>query len=222
MKYVLSTILILTFPFLQHTVHAQSINWRSFNKDTKRLFNLNAGFDYGVTIALGYGQRIKTSLPVVLNAELSIPAGGKVLDDFKTKLGGQTELLRLNRFSATIKAYGVFRRYESEYVRLLNFGSEISAVIGLYTPTWYVSGEAGFDKAIVTHVKHLSAMREAYPDIKDGWYVPTGGNFFYGLQVGRSFRKQDIYLRAGKTMAQDFRNTSSIPLYFQVGFNSRF
>jgi hypothetical protein len=132
------------------------------------LINLNVGFDYGATIGIGYGHKLNTKLPLVLNMEYSFPAGQKLFDDFKTKLGGQAEVLRLNNFSTTLKAYGIFRRYESESARLINFGSEFSSLFGYYKPTWYVAGELGFDKAITTHVKHGAIMKENYPGIQDG------------------------------------------------------
>ena len=37
---------------------------------------------------------------------------------------------------------------------LLNFGSDMSGIIGYYRAHFFVAGEAGFDKAIVTHFKH--------------------------------------------------------------------
>ena len=117
---------------------------------------------------------------------------------------------------------GIFRRYESEYVRLVNFGSEFSTAIGYYKPRWYTAAEFGFDKAIITHFKHDNTIREYYPEIQDWWYIPTGGNFFYGLQVGYSFKSCDLYLKGGKTITQDFKTTAMIPFYVNVGFNKRF
>ena len=35
-------------------------------------------------------------------------------------------------------------------------------------------------------------MRENHPGIRDGWYVPTAGNFSYGMQAGFSARKLDV------------------------------
>ncbi|UPT69864.1 MAG: hypothetical protein M0D53_12065 [Flavobacterium sp. JAD_PAG50586_2] len=105
--------------------------------------------------------------------------------------------------------------------RFLNFGSEFSALAGLYKPKWYVAGELGFDKAITTHVKHSELAQEYYPDIKNGWYIPRGGNFLYGLHSGVSFKKNDLTLKFGKVIQEDFKTEPTIPFYFQLGLNRK-
>jgi hypothetical protein len=66
-------------------------------------------------------------------------------------------------------------------------------------------------------------MRAYYPAIKDGWYVPSGGNYYYGIQgsktIGESF---DLSLRLGATNAQDDDEDAVLPFYLQLGFGVRF
>jgi hypothetical protein len=103
---------------------------------------------------------------------------------------------------------------------MLNFGSDLSGNIGYYRSKWFIAGEVGFDKAIITNFKHSKVYRDQYPGVADGWYEPaTGGNFYYGLQAGFSFKNQDIYMKAGKLLRQDFKTTPFIPFYFQLGYN---
>src|SRR5688572_31408225 len=52
-------------------------------------------------------------------------SGEKLLDDFKTKIGGYTRLYEVGNFMFSAKIHGVFRRYENSSVRLLNFGGDI-------------------------------------------------------------------------------------------------
>ena len=200
---------------------AQNINWRSFNGEQTHLVSLNVGWDFASTIGVGYGYKLKASIPIMLSVDFSLPFGENLLDDFKVKLGGQAELLTLGNFSATVKASGIFRRYENSVARLLNFGSEFSGVVGYYQPRWHAAAEFGFDKAITTHINHSALTRERYPAIKDGWYVPTGGNFFYGIDVGYSFESYDIHSKIGKTVTQDRKTTAWIPFYLQMGVNLR-
>ena len=111
----------------------------------------------------------------------------------------------------------------NDFVRLVNFGSDMSGIVGYYRPKWFVAGEFGFDKAIVTHFRHSKAYKDQYPGVVDGWYEPaTGGNLYYGLQAGFSFRKQDIFLRAGKILTQDYKTTPMVPIYGQLGYNIKF
>src|SRR5690606_28578105 len=99
------------------------------------------------------------------------------------KIGGHINWFEKNNFRANTKIQGVFRRYGNDFVRLLNFGSDMSATIGYYKPKWFAAGEFGFDKAIVTHFLHSDMYKNNFSEAIDGWYEPsTGGNFYYGLQ----------------------------------------
>ncbi|MEO8147302.1 MAG: hypothetical protein ABI723_06685 [Bacteroidia bacterium] len=222
MKNTRFIIIAIIFYFTLNFSSAQNINWRSLSDEQTNLINLNVGWDYSSTIGIGYGHKLKTKIPIVVNGEFSMPFGNNLLDDFKTKLGGQAELLKVGNFSATAKVYGIYRRYENDFARLQNFGSEFSGVIGYYKPKWHIAGEFGFDKAIATHVKHSAIIKEYNPGLQSGWYVPTGGNFFYGIQTGISFKSNDAYLKIGKTVTEDFKSTATIPFYFQIGINRRF
>ena len=224
MKTLIKIIIISGLILSIRSVNAQTINWASLKEENKHIVNASFGLEYGVIYGLGYGYQIKTRLfPIVVNIEYSFPSGNKIFDDFKTKIGGQIRWIEYHGFQFSTKIHGVFRRYENDFVRLVNFGSDMSGIIGYYRPKLFVAGEVGFDKAIVTHFKHSKAYKDQYPGVVDGWYEPaTGGNFYYGLQAGFSFRKQDIYLRAGKILTQDFKTTPMVPIYGQLGYNIKF
>ncbi len=218
----INTIVLLVILLVANICTAQQINWKNFKDGKTHVAGVYAGWDYGMEAGICYGQKLKTKVPIFANIEFSSPFGNQVLDDFKTKLGGQVQVVKLNNFIVTGKAYGVFRRYENEMVRLLNFGSEFSADLGYYRNKWYLAGEAGFDKAISTHIKNSKTMKSNYSNSVDGWYVPTGGNFNYGIISGYTFRSNDIYLKFGKRVTQDFKVAPTVPLYLQLGYNRRF
>ena len=59
-----------------------------------------------------------------------------------------------------------------------------------------------------------------YSNVKDGWYEPaTGGNFYYGLQTGFSFKQIDLTFKIGKVISQDLKTTPLIPYNAQLGVN---
>jgi len=206
------------------SVNAQTINWASLKEENKHIVNVNMGLDYGFTYGLGYGYQFKTWVfPTIANIEYSNPSGEKKLDDFKTKLGIHIRLVEFNNFQLSAKIQGVFRKYESDMVRLVNFGSDMNVMAGYYRKIWFFAAEGGFDKAIVTHFKHSQKAEDRFPGVVGGWYLPaTGGNYYYGLQTGFSFWKNDIYLKAGKVINQNLRTTPMLPFYAQVGYNLRF
>ena len=216
------TIISLVLLILSKISFSQQVNWRAFKEGQQHIINVNMGIDYGTTFGLGYGYKLKTKIPLIANIEYSFPGGKTMFDDFKTKFGGQAEVLKMGNFSTTLRVYGVFRRFENESARFLNFGSEFSTAFGYYKLKWYVAGEIGFDKAITTNVKHSQWAHENNPDIQDGWYLPTGGNFSYGIQSGISFNSNDLYMKLGKLITQDFKTSPYLPYYLQVGYNRRF
>lgn len=219
-KYLLSmTALIIPVLFSS----AQTINWNGFKKEQRHIVNFNVSSDYGLNLGAGYSYRLRSIFPIVFNAEYSYPSGKNITDDFKTKIGGQILWFRTGNFHFSTKVQGIFRRYENDYARLLNFGSELSGTAGFYKRKWFVAGELGFDKAIVTHFRHTDLYKQNYPGVQDGWFEPpAGGHFYYNLQTGYSANKFDIYIKAGKMVQEDLKSAPLLPVYAQVGLNIKF
>jgi len=222
MKRPLITAVCLLLTCLVRTTEAQTLNWNAPDS-ARHIVSANFGLDYGVSFGLGYGYRLRTTLPIVLNAKLSMPSGHQVFDDFKTEIGGQIRLLNYRNFVGALSIYGIYRRYETDFVRLQNFGSNLKGTFGYYKPRWFVAAEVSFDKAIVTHFKHSQAFRnEVYADVADGWYEPaTGGNFLYGLQGGYTLGSVDLTLNLGRVITQDFSTSPLLPFYAAFGVNVR-
>ncbi len=221
LKSLSLTILVLLL--FVNTNFSQTINWKALDK-TKQIISSNFGLDYSVFFALGYSYKLKTKLPMILNVSFSKPSGKELLDDFKSKIGGQIEWFNKSNFVGSVGVYGIRRRYETKYIRLQNFGSEIKGTFGYYKPKWFFAADVGFDKAIVTHFKHSKEFKEEiFENVTDGWYVPsTGGNFSYGFLTGFTLNKADLTLNAGKVISQDFRTAPVLPIYLILGFNYKF
>lgn len=222
MKKVKYLLIVLVLFFVTQT-EAQVINWASLKKEQKNIVNINAGAEYGLIYGAGYAYQLKTKKPLLINLAYSFPSGNKLTDDFKTKAGAELLLYHTANFGFSVKLQGIFRRFENSYVRLLNFGSDLSGVFGYYKKKWFAAGELGFDKAIVTNFKHSSAFKANFPGVQDGWFDPsTGGNLYYGIRTGLSFKRNDLYLRAGKLTQQDFKTSPLLPFYTEIGVNFRF
>lgn len=201
-----------------HT-NGQSLNWTRLDSTHRHFIGANAGAEYGMVYGLSYGYKItQGSIPVIAGLDVSAPSGKNLIDDFKVRAGGQIRWIKAGNFQLTTQLYGVFRRTENDYVRILNFGSDFAGVIGYYRTKWYVSGMFGFDKAIVSEFKHKPAYLDQFPGAVDGWYEPTtGGNFYYGLEAGYSFKGCDLYVKAGQLVTQDWKTSPLLPYYGKVG-----
>lgn len=219
MKHLFLTCLALLG--LTSIVHAQTLNWRALKTDQKNILHVQAGWEYGLTYGLGYSRQFSVFVPVVAGVEYSAPVGENLSDDFKIRMGGQAEVLHAGAFSATVKLYSPFRRFQNHLATLVSFGGELTGMAGFYRSNWFVAAEFGFDKAIATHVQHSRASIESYGGRQSGWYVPTGGNYNYGVQGGFSFRRNDFSLRIGKMISQGFKTQPFIPFVAQLGYVRR-
>jgi len=203
--------------------YSQNVNWRSLREDQRNAIQFNIGYDFGATAQLGYSRSLTIIKPVIVGLDYSFPMGRDLFDDFKVRFGGQVEIVEIDGFSATIKISSIFRRYQTELVRIESFGSDFALLAGYYTPTWWVAGECGFDKSITSHLTHSDIMRAMFPAIRDGWYVPTGGHYYYGIQAGKTLGESfDLSLRLGATRAQGNDEDAVLPLYLQLGLGMRF
>jgi hypothetical protein len=203
--------------------HSQNINWRSLGEDQRNVVQLNFGYDFGVTAQLGYSRSFTLVRPVVVGLDFSVPMGNVLVDDFKVRMGGEVEIVQAGAFSATIKIASNFRRYQTQLVRIVSFGSDFALLAGYYRTTWYAAGEFGFDKSIATNLKNSDILRAYFPEIRDGWYVPTGGHFYYGIQGGKTLGESlDLSVRLGGTRAQKRDEKAVLPYYAQLGLGVRF
>lgn len=218
-----SMIAIAVTMILVDTGHSQNVNWRSLRDDQRNVVQFSAGYDYGATAQFGYSRTLNIFTPALVGVEYSMPMGSDLFDDFKVLLEGRIEIVEIAGFSATMKIASVFRRYQTDLVRIESFGSDFGILVGYCRPTWAVAGEWGFDKAITTHVTHSQTMKAVYPAIRDGWYVPTGGHHYYGVHASKTIGESvDLALRLGFTNAQENDADAVLPLYLQVGLGVRF
>lgn len=215
-KIIAITVLSL---FSANSIFSQNINWKNLKDEDKHILNINTGWEYSFIYGIGYGYKLETETPIIIEASFSFPSGETIFDDFKTKIGGQINVYNIDNIQFNASIHGSYRRTENPLAVLQNFGCDINTVIGYYKPKWFLAGEIGFDKAIVTHFKHSNIYKEVYPNVKNGWYEPaTGGNFNFGIQTGYSFNRSDLTLRAGKVMTEDFKTSPLIPFYAQLGY----
>lgn len=221
MKTVVKTLLVAAA--LAEAAYSQNINWRSLREDQRNILQFTMGYDFGATAQLGYNRAFTLIRPVVVGVDFSVPMGDVLVDDFKARIGGQVEVVDVGGFSLTAKISSPFRRYQTQMVRIVSFGADLGLVAGYYRSTWYAAGEFGFDKSVATYLKNSDVMKAYYPAIRDGWYVPTGGNFYYGIQGGKTIGDTfEVSLRLGATYAQFDDENAVLPYYAQLGLGMRF
>lgn len=217
-------ILIITLLlFFKNATHAQIINWGSMGVDDQHIINAKVGLEHGLIFGVGYGYHHYSKIPIVANIQFSLPSGKNLTNDFKTTAGVNVRLFKIKNIHFATNINGVFRKYQNSFVRILDFGCDLSAIVGYYKPKWFIAAEVGFDKAIINHYKHSSSYSKYFPEVQNGWFDPSaGGNFYCDLQTGISIKKHDINLKFGIIITQDFKTKPTIPFIASLGYNFKF
>jgi len=223
MKNILFKIILLLgvgLPF-QTTIEAQVYNFANLKKN---IIHTSFGVDFGFTTNVGYAQFFHLmDRKIALGIDLSIPTGRTLFDDYKIKLGSQFEIYNFHNFKALGRFYGNYRRVDNGGYLANSFGADIAMLFGYYSQKWHLAGELGFDKAIITHLRHDAWYIEQYRMAQTGWYHTTAGHLFIGLQTGYSMQKLplDWRFKMGIYKTQSWKN-STLPFYGSLGINYKF
>ncbi len=157
-----------------------------------------------------------------LGAEVGVAAADFDTRDFRVRMQARTSLVRWRSLRLVGSAAFITRGTENSIYRAINFGSDFTGAAGLYRQRWFLAGEFGFDKAIITYLKQSDWYRTYfYPDAKDGWYLNAGGTFHYGVTGGVAIGRTELAARAGRLRTENF-NDLTPPMYAGLGVGFQF
>jgi len=181
------------------------------------------GLDPALVASVGYGRVV----PMLgrewqLGVEAGVVAPDFASRDYRARLQARTTLLGWRSLRLVGSAAFITRGTDNSIHRAINFGADFTGTAGVYRPGWFVAGEFGFDKAIITHLTHSDWYRQNfYPDAKDGWYLNAGGTYHYGVAAGVAIGRTELALRAGRLRTEDF-NDLQPPMYASLGLGFRY
>ena len=192
-------------------------NVARFATERSRLYT-SVGIDPAAVTTLGYGRVIQLrGRDVQLTGDVGVMAAGLDAHDFRTRIGAQASLVQWRSMHLTGSATFITRGTENSIYRGINFGADITGTLGVYRPRWFAAGEGGFDKAIVTHVRHTDWYRQNYyADAKDGWYIDAGGTYHVGLAGGYALGRTELVGRFGLLRTERYKELST-PGYATLG-----
>ena len=203
---------------------AASAQWdvARFDIAPNRLYT-TFGLDPAFIPSVGYSRVI----PIFghrfqLAGEAGIVAAKMDTHDFRATARASTSIVSWRSLHLTGSTSFITRGTDNSIYRGLNFGADLTGTLGAYRPTWFVAGEFGFDKAIITHVTHSEWYRtHFYSDARDGWYLNAGGTFHYGVVGGIAFGRTELLLRCGALRTEDFGDLTP-PMYASLGLGFAF
>lgn len=197
-------------------------NVARYGADRNRVYT-TFGLDPAFVASVGYGRVLRVSgHDLQLVGEVGVATAHLDTRDFRARLGVQTSLVRWRSVQLTGSATFITRGTENSIYRALNFGADFTGALGLYRHGWFVAGEFGKDKAIITHVTNSAWYRTYfYPDAKDGWYLDAGGTFHYGMAGGFALGKAEVVGRFGLLRTERFDDMMP-PMYASLGLGFGF
>jgi hypothetical protein len=197
-------------------------NVARFGTERHRVYT-TFGLDPAFVTSVGYAR----TFPVMahefqMTGEVGMASHRADTHDFRSRVGLQTSLVRWKAVNLSGSATFVSRGTDNAIYRGFNFGADLAGAVGVYRPRWFVAGEMGLDKAVITHVTHSAYYRDTfYPDEKDGWYLDAGGTIHHGLSAGLTLGKAELVTRAGWLRTERY-NSLMPPFYGTVGLGVGF
>ena len=197
-------------------------NVSRFSTARKQMY-MTFGLDPAVVTSLGVaGVGSLMEHDFRLSAEVGVVTAKVDAGDFRTRLGVQTSLFKWRAVNLSGSATAIVRGTDNTIYRGVNFGADVSGALGVYRPRWFVAGDGGLDKAIITHVKMTDWYRKQfYADAKDGWYLDAGGTYHYGLAGGVTVRDFELMTRLGLAKTERYKQVMP-PLYMSLGVGHAF
>lgn len=209
----------LTTALLAARVDAASAQWNVARfDDVRNRAWTTFGLDPALVASAGYGRVLNVlGHDFQISGEAGVAAAKMDVRDFRVRIGTQTSLVQWRSLHLTGSAVFITRGTENAIYRGLNFGADVTGGAGVYRERWFVAGEFGKDKAIITHLTHTDWYREHYyPDARDGWYLDAGGTFHYGVTAGLALGRFEVTGRFGWKQTEDFRDVA-VPVYGGIG-----
>lgn len=216
MTRVLRCVVALMISAVVARVAAAQWNVARFDMGKNRVYTA-FGLDPALVTTVGYGRVVPVfGHQFQLAGDVGIGAAGLDVSDFRARLQANTSIVHWRSLHLTGSASFITRGTENSIYRGLNFGADFTATGGVYRPGWFVAGEFGFDKAVITHITQSDWYRNFYPGAKDGWYLDAGGTFHYGLTGGIAIGRVELVGRVGLQRTEDF-NELAPPGYVRLG-----
>ena len=192
-------------------------NVARFDAGENRIYTA-VGLDPAVVSTVGYGRVIPVfGRPVQFAGDIGVASAGWDVNDFRARLQAYASVVEWRDVHLTGSATFLTRGTENLIYRGLNFGADLTGTVGMYRGGWFVAGELGFDKAVITHITHTDWYRENnYADAKDGWYLDAGGTYHYGVAGGFAIGRAELVGRFGWQRTEKW-NDLAAPVYVSLG-----
>ena len=218
---------LVVLGFLAGLAGARAAQAQAFSRldPGEQTLTVETGLQSGVVTSIGYaaGLRVdaidRTLMPF---AQATLVAARPDLHDDAFAAGAQVSLLHAGWFDlAGQLAFEVAGTQNSIYSGTA-LRTDLALLAGHHGRRWFLLGEAGYDRAWLTHITNSDWYRaNFYSGAQDGWYSGTGGTLHAGIKGGGRLGAVELVARAGVTQSETLNNLD-LPFYATLGANYRF
>lgn len=196
---------------------SQGLNWNTITNHSRAQVYYNIAYDFGMTNQIGVAHKLKSNLPIVLQADFSAPMGD-AFDDYKFRIGGKVSLVDKGTFKIALQYLALARKNETNLVNQTGIGQWLSVTTGIYKEGWHLGLEIGYDGALATKLTHAEEMKLNYSEIQDGWFINTGGQWHYGIEASKKIgARMEINTSLRATDAKGDHYNALLPMHFRLG-----
>jgi hypothetical protein len=198
---------------------AQEVNLATLDEAPPNRVYLRTGAEFAFVAGAGYARAVSIGQRrLLLLGEVTLPWATLDMSDYQVRVGALVPVISWRGWQLAGSLAPTLRGTQNDLGRLTGFGFNAGATGGYYARHWFAAGELGFDYTLSTHVSHSAFYRDAaYAGARDGWYVNPGGNHRVGAQVGASFGRHDLVLRAGQ-LREMYGHKPLFPIYGTLAF----
>lgn len=218
---LITTLILFNLLLFENQSNAQVS--KPLSSESSAIFT-SFGLDPALVTTFGFARGFNISSinkNLMLSTEISIPIQFD-LNDSRLKLEGHINILSFSKFNCWGGLSLIERNTKNSIHRANSLGVGIVFLTGYYGERWTIASEFGYDRSILTYIKHSSWYKTYfYTDAKDGWYGNTASHFYYGIRTGFSLAKFEITVRAGAQKTKSIINPL-VPVYGILSINYRF
>ena len=199
MTTLLRFFLVLTLLFVAAApAHAQEVT--RLPDTAQQSVGVDAGLEAGFIARATYAHKVNLGFvpDARLVARFTLPVVTPDLGDWGIDAGVQASVLKWRDFRLALLIGPLVRNTVNEVFTATATGVSATMLVGYEGPRWGLSGEAGYEQILATHLSQSDRYRDTgYPGAKDGWYAITGSTAHAGLRGGVRFGAVEIAARAG-------------------------
>lgn len=182
------------------------------------------GLEDGIVSSFGYGRRLDLSLwqqPLEVWTQLRLPIFELDAGDIEGSAGARISLLCRGPWHLRAGISTLLRKSQSRMLSTTSWSLQGDILPSYVGDSWTFGLAFGYQRNILTYLRHGEDYLFHYPQAQSGWYTGMGGSIRAGVLVGLRFVDWGVVLRMGALRTASL-NARLVPFYASLGVQRGF